>query len=322
MRVVFIKIFLFVFCKSLLAQQEPAINQFFYNKAVVNPAFNGIEGYTSFDVLHFQKWAGVSTSPYYSSVSFQTRLRSGDDYNSIFSLATEKELSRNGIGFNFFNNANGHVKQTGGDIAYSYILPFKESKLAFGIDFKFYQYYVNKDNFEYFDEDKLLQDNDLRWFVPDASLGVYYSSSDYYIGISGYNLLRSPAKNSLKSGTSIHYDLFIRYYNFLSGFYFDISPFWYNETALLLRYSEFGQYQYKLMTSFFYNQNLWIGPGFSGGYNSYSLAINIGSRVSKIVFGYSFAFNLNQISGFSLGTHELVISYRFNDNKRRYKIWN
>ncbi len=83
------------------------------------------------------------------------------------------------------------------------------------------------------------------------------------------------------------------------------------------KYSAAGNSQIEVLAKLNVSQNLWIG----GSYKiPYGFTANLGINVERFTFGYSYEPNSQPETGFSKGTHDVIVGLRIGDKKKYKKV--
>jgi type IX secretion system PorP/SprF family membrane protein len=300
------------------SQQLPLYSQYMFNQFLINPAAAGQDGFTSINLTAREQWVGMANSPKTHSISAQTRLLKG-----VFILSKEAirkytsqaaRDSRVGLGINIYNDKTGIIDRTGFQFTYAYHLLMDEAELSFGLSASFYQFTINKNKIKLLDpDDKLIDNTDLRMFMPDVNFGVQYTAKRYYYGFAINQLTQS----SVQFGNS-GYDQYrlYRHYFLTGGYQHVINRDYILEPTCLIKISKQARPQIDLGTKLYIQNEYWAGLAFRTGS---AFVIMAGLALDKYHFGYSFDYNLKSISKHSFGSHEFMIAVKFGDNARRFR---
>ena len=306
---------------QLHGQQLPVYSQYAMNKFLINPAVAGSEGYTSFNLTTRKQWIGIKDAPLTFAASAQTRLLQ----NSFIARGTRirfgglsgSRLSRVGIGGYVFDDRHGLVGRTGMQLTYAFHISMEESQLSFGLSGTIWQFRIRKEDARLLDpDDELFNSMDNGMIIPDANLGVYYSSAKMYAGFSADQLFQSSLKFGGKGFDQ--YKLH-RHFYLMGGYNVDLSSNVILEPSLLLKATDQLAFQMDLTAKAYFYEDYWVGLTYRTGS---ALAIMGGIKVDKFFFGYAFDVNFTTIMAHSYGSHEVMIAMKLGENARRYKWLN
>jgi type IX secretion system PorP/SprF family membrane protein len=304
------------------SQQSPVYSQYTFNKFLINPAAAGSEGYTTISLVAREQWVGFKGTPKTHSLSIDSRLLRNSFISKNTSVRKKKRLnSRSGrVGWAayVFNDHTGPLDRTGAEGTYSYHLRLQNSQLSFGLSGMFYQFKLNKDKVVLFDEqfDPLVQGIKGTLYIPDANFGVYYSTREYYGGLSIKQIFQSSIQFGDKGSSEYR---FKRHYNLFAGYIYGINDNFTIEPSFLFKIPTSSKPQFELNTKLYYKENYYAGLTYRTGS---TMAFFFGIYIDKYYFGYAFDYNFNKLMNQTFGTHEFMAAVKFGDSARRYKWLN
>lgn len=303
------------------AQQVPLYSQYMLNGFLINPAVAGSEGYTAVNLTAREQWIGLQDAPSTYALSYQTRVLRKSYISKSSSIRKRQRYSSRsgkvGFGGHIYSDRNGAVEKTGLKASYAYHLFFGNSQLSMGASLTAFQLRLNDDRIVLEDE------NDIIWlnargtaFIPDADVGVYYDTPDFYVGFSVDQLLESV----IKLGDT-GYDQYRqeRNYYIIAGYDYPINDQWVLTPSTLLKLADNGAFQGDFSTKLYYDQTYWGGFTYRTGQ---AVILMAGLRIDRLIFGYAFDISVGSIMKNSYGTHEFVFATQFGDNARRYRWLN
>jgi type IX secretion system PorP/SprF family membrane protein len=275
-------------------QQLTSYSQYMENKYVFNPAVVGSLSYSPLALSYRRLWTGMDDAPTMQMLS------------SHF-LASDNV----GMGGKIFNYSTGPLSKMGIEATYAYHLPIGSSgaKLSLGLSAQLYQYHLNKSllTMEDMTDDIILFGSE-KLIVPDAAFGAYYYTDKYYGGLSIYQLFsRKVDLMTDKFDNKQH-----RHYFLTGGYIYDINANFQVEPSILLKFIEAGLLQADINGKVMYKQTVWLGLSYR---TQDAVAINLGIRKDRFVFGYSYDITMSEIRKYSNGTHELLFIFKFNRSK-------
>lgn len=324
MRIIRVIIYLLFIAASFMqvnAQQVPLYSQYMLNGFLLNPAVAGSEGYTAVNLTAREQWIGFRDAPGTYALSYQTRILRKSYISKSASVRKRQRYSSRsgkvGVGGYVFSDRNGAVEKTGFKASYAYHLFFGNSQLSLGMSLTAFQLRL--------DDDKIILDdeNDNIWinargtaFIPDADMGIYFDTPDYYIGFSADQLLESV----IKLGDT-GYDQYRqeRNYYLIAGYDLPINDYLVLTPSTLLKMADNGAFQGDFSAKLYYDQTYWGGLTYRTGN---ALIVLAGLRIDRLIFGYAFDVSMGSIMKHSFGTHEFIFAAQFGDNARRYRWLN
>jgi type IX secretion system PorP/SprF family membrane protein len=309
---------------TAVAQQVPMYSQYIMNGFLVNPSFAGRDGYTTVNLTVREQWVGMAGSPSTYAASFQTRILK----NSYISKSTSVRKNivkptkggRVGLGGYLFNDNNGIMRRTGGQVAYAYHIPMgprddSPNTLSFGLALTAYNYAINTDGVAYDHDDPYLNSYDRSVFITDFNFGANYTTSKYYVGFAMTNLLRG---SLIFADTSSNNRSELGHYFLTGGVKIPLNGEWRLEPSAFIKSSDmmFSAIQLDLTSRVYYKDDYWAGLSYR---TNDALIMMIGLKYDKFYFAYAFDFALTDIRSQSLGTHEITVAVKFGESARRYR---
>ena len=312
---------------NLAAQQLPLYSQYKNNGFLLNPAMAGYDGYTSINLTARKQWLGFTDSPLTYSASAQTRLmrrsyriKNRGRNNRLISSTK----GRVGLGGFVFSDVNGLVSRTGIQFSYAYHIYMYRNQLSFGLAGQAFQYKIDRARISTYSElinsggDPVIE-SDLNYvaYIPDANVGVFWTSPEFYLGISANQLFQS----KLKLGSSALGNLrLLRHYYLMGGYRFinrrsgfDVEP------SFLLKTTEQLMPQADITLKLYYQTDYWIGATYR---TNGTIAAMFGVRAENIYVGYAYDYALSAIRKYNFGSHEIFVSFKFGSDARRYRWLN
>jgi type IX secretion system PorP/SprF family membrane protein len=309
------------FLSQANAQQVPLYSQYMLNGFLLNPAVAGSEGYTAVNLTAREQWIGLQDAPSTYALSYQTRVLRNSYISKSSSVRKRQRYSSRsgkvGFGAHVYSDRNGAVEKTGLKASYAYHIFFGNSQLSLGASLTAFQLRLNDDRIILDDE------NDVIWinargtaFIPDADVGIYYDTPDFYVGASVDQLMESV----IKLGDT-GYDQYRqeRNYYIIAGYDYPINDSWVMSPSTLLKMSDNGAFQGDFSAKLYYDQVYWGGLTYRTGQ---AVIVMAGLKIDRLVFGYAFDVSIGSIMKNSYGTHEFVFAAQFGDNARRYRWLN
>jgi type IX secretion system PorP/SprF family membrane protein len=312
----------------LYGQQLPLYTQYKNNGFLLNPAMAGFDGYTSINLTARKQWLGFSDSPFTYSASVQSRLMrksySIKNRGARGNKITNSTKGRVGLGGYLFKDVNGLISRTGIQFSYAYHIYMYKSQLSFGLAGQAFQYKIDRDRISTFTEltnsgtDPAIE-GDLTYvtFIPDANVGIFWTSPEFYLGLAANQLFQS----KLKLGSSALGNLrLLRHYYLMGGYRFINRQTGFDfEPSFLLKTTEQFIPQADISFKVYYQTDYWIGVSYR---TNGTLSAMFGVRAGNIYVGYSYDYALSAIRKYNFGSHEVFLSFKFGSDARRYRWLN
>lgn len=303
------RVVVFLICMNLflVKGQEltvPQLSQYLSdNPFLMSPSFAGIGNYVKVRMNGVTQWVGIKDAPDTQSLSADVRLG-----------------NRSGIGMVIYNDSNGETKQRGGKVSFAHHLTidkYDDHYFSFALSFNLNQIRFDIENFDTgintgVNEDPAIT-NDRSSSNPNFDVGVLYRRNGFYMSVNAANILNK----ELEKFNPIYEPNVLRNYNVYSGYKFrrsrradfEIEPsvfFQYFEgdkrsitdVNTTFKWYDFLDYYYAGITYRFLNDQL--------GSPLY-IAPVIGLKKGDFYFGYSYQVIMNEILGYSKGTHVVTL---------------
>lgn len=293
--------FLLLMSFILVRGQEltiPQLSQYLSdNPFLMSPSYAGIGNYVKVRMNGLTQWVGVQDAPGTQSLSADVRLG-----------------NRSGIGMVLYNDANGETKQRGGKVSFAHHLTIDKHEdhyFSMALSFSLNQFRIDIENFVNNNDQAIVDDRASS--NPNFDLGTLYRKGGFYLSLNVSNILN---KNLQKFNPIFEPNILRNYYLYSGYRYkrnkrddFEIEPsifFQYFENDsrsitdmnIKFRWYDFIDYYYLGLTYRFLNDQL--------GTPLYVAPI-IGLKKGDFYFGYSYQVIMNDILGYSSGTHVLTL---------------
>ena len=291
MKIFVIKILLILAAFQVAGQQLTHQSQYMLNHFEINPGASGINEYLPVSFSFRKMWAGIEGSP-----SLQTLSANMEVYNSM------------GAGIKIYNYTAGPERKTGIEGAYSYHIALDNigSKLAFGVSFQVYQYFLDKASLTVEDETDEVFLGTEKMVIPDGSFGTYLYGKTYYVGLAIPQLIQ----RNIKLKSDILEQKRVRHYFLHGGYIYYINRDLKLEPSVLMKLIEIGIFQADINAMLTYQNMVSFGLSYR---SSDAMVFMLGYQYDKFRIGYSFDLTLSDIRTQSSGSHEVFISYSFDN---------
>ncbi len=270
------------------AQQDPQFTQFMFNNLVINPAVAGSKESISAFVLSRSQWVGLDGNPETQTLSVHKPF----------------EAISSGAGIHIINEKIGFSSNLSfmGDYAYKYELA--NGVLSGGVSLGFVQNTLDGTKLRSVDgTDPRIPKGKENSITLDAGLGIYYTTENYYAGISTTHI--NQGKIRYATETSETNSKLSRHVYLTGGYSYPLSANIDIKPSVLVKFQNNAQFE--LNTNVFYRQKYWAGVSYRS-----SDAINalIGLNITEsLKFCYSYDVNVSKLSAYNQGSHEFSLGY-------------
>ncbi|MFD2100627.1 type IX secretion system membrane protein PorP/SprF [Flagellimonas iocasae] len=276
----------------------PQLSQYLSdNPFLMSPSFAGIGNYVKVRMNGLTQWVGVKDAPDTQSLSADVRLG-----------------NRSGIGMVLYNDSNGETKQRGGKVSFAHhltISKYEDHFFSMALSFNLNQFRIDIENFDPNDDQAIAGDKSSS--NPNFDIGTLYRRGGFYLSLNVSNILNK----DLTRFNPIFEPNTLRNYYVYSGYTyrrnrradFEIEPsifFQYFENDkrsvtdfnTKFKWYDFLDYYYAGFTYRFLNDQL--------GAPLYIAPI-LGLKKGDFYFGYSYQVIMNELLGYSKGTHVITL---------------
>jgi type IX secretion system PorP/SprF family membrane protein len=276
-----------------MGQMFPLSDHYVVNALAINPAFAGCQDALSATISYRDQWVGYKDSP----------------KSYILSVHTPVYNDRVGLGLLIEKNSIGIFKETSFLGNYAYRMELRDGKLALGLGFGVTIYNIAWNELVAADaNDVQLMNNSKSSVLPTFSLGTYYYTKKYFIGISiplflSHQIDKSTGKYKIGSNFSGSN------YFLTGGYEMRISTQVKFLPSLIIKYHPKNTIQIDYNAQINLKDRIWMGIGYRNrnmlvGMLQYQLNY-------QIRMAYSYDYNFGSIGEYMNGSHEIVLNYVF-----------
>jgi type IX secretion system PorP/SprF family membrane protein len=304
----------------LVAQQKPQYSQYMINNYLLNPAISGIEDYADLKLGIRSQWAGIKGAP--QTFYLSGHLPLGQSVKpGTFSQDTEKPTSFNktkqqhgtyrpakphhGLGGLLLHDRIGPFARTEASFSYAYHLPLtKDIQLASGAAVGLLTQTLRSGEYTFGNP----ADNTAAgWTLvrPQASVGVWLYSPDFYVGAAGGQLFANAFTIGARDADPVH----LPQHYFLTGAYkFKVGQSVALIPSVLVKSGAPWPLSIDYNLRAVFADRLWAGASFRQNDSFIGLA---GLTINHFwEISYAYDAGVNAVGGASAGIHELVLGLR------------
>lgn len=297
----------------IFAQFEAQLSQYMFNTPTFNPASISENGLMNVSGQHRIQWVGMPGAP-------QTTY-----FNLNTTILKNKNVAQ-AVGLKFLIDKIGAFNNQSAYIQYAYKKNVGKNRLSIGADVGFASTSLISDsikntniNSEYHDltTDEAIPQTDQTGINIDLSIGAFYTTPKYYIGLSYVHLNNPKIKmNDDKTIFSIKGTMYTTAgYNITLPY-----PKMTLKSSTLFK-TDFTTWQAEISTRLDYANKYWGGVSYR-----YQDAISIfaGIEIGEgLNIGYAYDLPIGKLITVSSGSHEILLKYSFSfdlgKNKIKYK---
>ena len=275
------------------AQLLPLLDQYQLNGLAINPAYAGSLDALNIELHSRQQWVGFEGAPRTLTFTMHSPMRN-------------KKVS---LGIIVLSDKYGSNRETGFMFNYAYRIAMGKGKLSLGLAAGGTGLTSDMDAIRFVHTgDLLLQDPARRAFLPEFSLGSYFHSDRFYIGLSMPLFLSHPLSES-NGKYGLGFNLAAANYILVGGYLFRLSEDFELLPAMLIRSNPGNITQLDLNCTAIFREKIWLGTTVrTNGNLSTILQMQVNPQIR---LGYSYGYEISELRNYQQGSHEVILIYSF-----------
>jgi type IX secretion system PorP/SprF family membrane protein len=282
------------------AQQDPMFTHYLNNPMAINPAIAGTQQGLNLSLLSRLQWIGLDGAP--ASYSFGAH--------------TPYVKQNMGLGLNIMTDKAGPLRNTHITGSYAYQITVVEGmQFSMGLKAGVSSYNASIAGLDVNDpsDPQFLKDDNR--ISPNLGVGFYLYTANYFAGFSVPKLIEAKLnKEYRESKEPYNPQLYL-----MGGYNFIIDRNWEIQPSTLMGIMGGSPISTDIAVKALYLRQFHFGSHYRIGD---ALGLFFGARIyEKVTVGYAFDFSLSQLSRVNSGTHEIMISYTFDDIWNRGEGW-
>lgn len=281
---------------SLIArsQQQATYAQYMFNGVAINPAYAGTHEALSVSALARFQNVGLNGSPNTQSLSIHSPLPN----------------ERVAVGFLVVHDKIGIIGQTGVNGVYVYRLPMPNgAKLSMGIQAGFSTYRASYSQLELYQPDVLFSE-DVMQTRPNIGAGLFYSTDLFYLGLSMPHIVN----NVFSRGTNFRTVYQSVPVIVTGGYVVSLHEMIRLKPNFMFKFADNRPVEFEINANMLFDEVLWAGLSYRFS-NAVTLITEV-QATDQIRVGYSYTLNTGAVRSAEIGSHELLINYRFKFNMK------
>lgn len=307
---------------AALAQQRPQYTQYVQNNYLTNPAVGGIENYTDFRLGYRTQWVGLEGAPtsFYATLHGSLGNSGGSSNSSRGGFSKQNRYKRavphHGAGLLAMVDRAGLLRTSTLNLSYSYHLPLNRYlTLASGISSGITQFAVNTQNAAALDPgDPYLSGGMQNATKADLGLGFWLYSPDFYLGVSGGQLLRNGSDFAQGGTTSQPHMLQQPHFYGTAGLRLQPSENLSVVPSVMVKATDSATPAIDFNLRALYVQRVWGGISYR---HTDAMAVMAGVNLTSLLdVGYSYDLSTSSLNQVSAGSHEVVLGFKLNNRRK------
>ena len=285
---------------AVQSQQLPMFSQYISNDFILNPAVAGSKPYFPIKISSRSQWSSLgSLAPQTNILSYHMPVA----YDEI------------GVGAVVMQDQTGPYSHLSVNLAFAYHLQLDDdntTRLSFGLSGQLSQHTLKMDELEFNNPDPEFQGGNYTKIVPDANVGAYLYSENYFLSIASHQLFESTFKEAISPVFGDNDQ--VRHYYANAGYVFNVYSDLRVEPSILVKVTEVGPVQFDFNTRVMFNNSVWTGLSLR---SSQALVLIAGVKMGALNLSYSYDYGISSIGNFSSGSHEVCLGFNISDKRNR-----
>lgn len=281
------------------AQQDPQFSQIHFTPMSINPGYAGSQGMIDVGLINRLQWVGFGEgAPLTTNLSINTPI-------APFGF-------KSGIGLSILNDRYGFNSDIGINFSYAARFKFKliNGTLGIGVSGGFVNNSINPAwNFPGSGTDVAIPQKKESSVNFDMGFGLYYNTDYMFFGISATHLNETKINNTPQAAR------YTRQYYLTGGYTIDLPGKTWQVQPSVVVVTDLRSSRFSFTSLVRYNKKFWGGVSYRIDEAVTGL---IGIELfNGICFGYAYEYSLGKISRYNDGSHEFLLTYKFQLKKER-----
>lgn len=289
------------------AQQQAQYSQYMNNNYILNPAVAGTEDYIDVKFSYRTQWTGLDGAPrtYYASINSSIGKWRSTPKRTI----RDRHRGFHSLGAILYNDVTGPTSRAGAYGSYAYNLALTGNiRAALGVSAGMQQFSVDGQQLQFFDPNYRAANAASRVF--DATAGVWVYSPDFYVGLSGAQLLGNQLDFSYSQnqmGAGAPGNTLRRHYFATAGVRVPLSDDFSLVPSVLVKSVSPAPVSIDLNAKLKYKDLLWAGVSWRAFDSAVAM---VGLSYEQFTLGYSYDAGLSELASYHGGSHEILVGLR------------
>lgn len=284
---------------SLAAQQVATYSQYMFNGLAINPAYAGQHGALSASVLARFQNVGLEGAPNTQTFTAHSPLLS----------------KRAAVGMLVVHDKLSVISQTGLHFSFAYRIPLNtnlknQTILSFGLQGGLSVYNAQYSSLDVYQNPDPAFDEDIREARPNIGGGLFMSNNNFYVGMS----LPSMVNNVFERGEQYETVYQNRPFILTGGYVYAVNRMLKLKPNFLFKVVDNRPVEFDLNLNALFDEVLWVGASYKS--SKQVVLLSQVQATEQIQIGYSYTISAGPIRTVELGSHEIMLNYRFLYNKK------
>ncbi|NDK55880.1 PorP/SprF family type IX secretion system membrane protein [Pontibacter fetidus] len=322
--------FVLLLAGQAMAQQKPQYTQYSTNNYLLNPAISGIEDYGDLKLGTRQQWSGLEGAPqtYYATFHMPINKDMSSSYRGsrVGTKAKEETTKKpnrykrirphHGIGAMASSTKTGPLKRGSFNMSYAYHQPLTRSlRVAAGVAPGMIQYSLDPGTVTTAQgNDPAVYDGRVNEIKFDLNMGIWLYSYNYYLGVSGAQLVPSKRKY-INDGTPTDNDGRLQQHYFATAAYrLDMTPDLSIIPSVMVKMAQPSPVSFDVSAKVMYANRIWAGATYR---HKESVAAMAGMNINHLFdLAYSYDASTSPLGQANAGSHEVVLGFKLRNTRK------
>ena len=294
-------------CTIGWTQQAATYSQYMFNGLAINPAYAGSHGVLSATALARFQNVGLRGAP--NTQTF-----------AVHSPLLNKRVS---LGLLVVHDQLSVINQTGVHFSYAYRIPVRRhanntATLSFGLQGGISMYSARYTDLDLYSNSPanpnpgtdMSFSEDIRESRPNVGAGVFYSQKNAYLGISMPTMINNVFDRG-NGYETVHQSIPVIV---AGGYVYPLNNLLKLKPNFLFKVVDNRPIEFDINANLLFDEVLWAGLSYK---SSKQIALMTELQLTdQLQFGYSYTISAGPIRTVELGSHEVMINYRFRFNEK------
>ncbi len=296
----------FLFTANIFAQQEARFSQYMFSNLAFNPAYAGTGDGLSVAAIYRKQWVNIDGAPQTANLSGHTKL---------------VEDGKVGVGLNLQFDEIGLTQMYSGFASYSYCFkankrnsPMLHAGISAGATYlqKNLSQATGNSTIDPTIDPIFSSGDEVSKVLPNFGLGLYYFlPNKYFVGLSVPKLLTNNFREPDAAITKIAREY--RHYYVTAGMVFgDKEEVMLRPSILFKMVPGNAPIQFDASIMALFKETIWLGASFRADQGAAPESLDFIAALelqNGIKIGYAYDLTLSDLSNYTSGSHEIMLSY-------------
>ncbi len=300
----------------LIGQQEPQYSNYQMNNFMLNPAVAGSYNFWNVKAGFMSQWVGMQGGP----KTFFATLHGPIHFQKDKRFRRKKQ-PHHGLGVSAFHDNAGAISYNGVMGTYAFHARLnRRYTLSIGASFGIKEFRLDASKLKFVEtgDDPELTTSIYSDMSPDVNLGFWLYSKNMFFGASARQVLQSDINiSAVENINSDELSKLHNHYFITAGTRLDINHTWAFIPSVMVQVVTPAPVQIDLNGTFWFQETFAFGLSYRHLDALYVILDYVHDE--KLEIGYAFDLTLSELQKYNSGSHEIIVSYRFNAQRNKVR---